>query len=136
MNKIPLNRDDPADQLADAGSATVEQVRARAREIALLAGHGVGHVTPADYEQAKREMMDEPAQETKETLLEAAPESDRWNPVPGSPGHRAPETPPEDEDVEGRSETEQLVNQGVEDAERDQMVQAARAASRKDLQSL
>ena len=64
----------------------------------------------------------------QETVLVAAPEAGRWDPGPGSLGRQAPESPSEDEDDEGRSETEQLVEGGVAEAERDQMVQAARAA--------
>jgi hypothetical protein len=41
-----------------------------------------------------------------------------------------PESPSEDEDDEGRSETEQLVDGGAEEAERDRMFQAARAAAK------
>jgi hypothetical protein len=48
--------------------------------------------------------------------------------MPGSTGSKAPESISEDEDSEGRSETEQLVEQGVEEAGHDQMFQAARAA--------
>ncbi len=61
-----------------------------------------------------------------DALLEAAPESDRWNPVPGSAGTRAPESVSEDEDAEGRSETEQVFDEGAEEAARDQMQKAAK----------
>jgi len=131
MNKNPLNKGHLTDNFSGIGSVTAERVRTRARELALIAGHPAGHVTPADYDRAKRELTGEPDIDPKEALLEAAPESDRWNPVPGSPGHQAPESPSEDEDEEGRSETEQLVNEGVEEAERDQMLQAAREAEKK-----
>ncbi len=135
MKKNPLSKDVLPHNFIGIGSVTVERVRARAREIALLAGHAVGDVTPADFEQAKRELLDESDKDPKEAFLESAPESDRWNPVPGSAGHQAPESPPEDEDEEGRSETEQLVNEGVEEAERDQMIQASRAAVRQGKRS-
>jgi hypothetical protein len=61
-------------------------------------------------------------------MVEALPESARWDPVPGSAGSQAPESPSEDEDDEGRSEAEQLAEDGVGEAEHDQMLQAARAA--------
>jgi hypothetical protein len=63
----------------------------------------------------------------KDELLESLPESMRWDPVPGSVGHQAPESASEDEDPEGRSVTEQLVDNGVEAAIREQVNQAARA---------
>ncbi len=67
----------------------------------------------------------------KDALLEAAPESARWNLVPGSAGTQAPESASEDEDDEGRSETEQVFDEGAEEAARDQMQKAAQAAKRR-----
>ena len=55
----------------------------------------------------------------------------QWNPVPGSTGRQIPEPPSEDEDDEGRSDSEQLVDRGVEEAERDQIAQAAQTAEKK-----
>ncbi|MEO6569204.1 MAG: hypothetical protein ABIO94_10620 [Opitutaceae bacterium] len=66
----------------------------------------------------------------QDALLDALPESKRWDPVPGSEGRQVPESPSEDEDDEGRSETEQLVDEGALEAERDRMLRAARAAGR------
>jgi hypothetical protein len=63
----------------------------------------------------------------KDELLESLPESMRWDPVPGSAGHQTPESASDDEDSEGRSVTEQLVDDGVEAAIREQVKQAARA---------
>ena len=82
----------------------------------------------AEYEQAKRELTGESDIDHQEAVLESFPESKRWDPVPGSSGHQAPESPPEDEDEDGRSEAAQLVDQGVQEAEHDQMLQAAKAA--------
>jgi hypothetical protein len=64
----------------------------------------------------------------KDAFLEALPESKRWDPLPGSEGRQAPESPSEDEDAEGRSETERLVDDGIEAAEREQVNAARRAA--------
>ena len=50
--------------------------------------------------------------------------------MPGSVGHQAPESPSEDEDSEGRSETEQLVDDGEIAAERDRARQAEAAVNR------
>ena len=62
----------------------------------------------------------------KEALLESAPESERWDPVHGSTGHKVPVAPGEDEDQEGRSDNERLVEEGIQGAEHDQMRQASR----------
>lgn len=133
MTNNPLNKGILTDNFSGSGSVTVERVRARARELALIAGRSTGHVTPADFEQAKRELTGEPEMTRKEELIDSLPESQRWNPVPGSAGHRAPESSNEDEDDEGRSETEQLVAEGVEAAEHDQILQAAKEAQRDQL---
>jgi osmotically-inducible protein OsmY len=53
--------------------------------------------------------------------LESAPESERWDPVPGSTGHKVPAAPSADEDEEGRSDNERLVEEGIAGAEHDQM---------------
>ena len=103
-------------------------VHERARELSIMAGRESHQVTQADYEQAKRELTGESDIDRQDALLDALPESKRWDPVPGSEGRQVPETPSEDEDDEGRSETEQLVDEGAEEAERDRMLQAARAA--------
>jgi hypothetical protein len=53
-----------------------------------------------------------------ETLLESLPESARWNPLPGSPSHQAPEQPSDDdEDDDGRNESARLVEGGAGTAE-------------------
>ena len=132
MNENPLNKGILTDNFNGTGSVTIERVRARARELALIAGRSTGHVTPSDFEQAKRELTGGSEQSPKEALIDSLPESQRWNPVPGSAGHRARESSNEDEDDEGRSETEQLVAEGVEAAEHDQILEAAKAAERKN----
>ena len=80
-----------------------------------------------DYEQAKRELTGETDVDRQEALLDSLPESKRGDPAPDSTGHQRPETPSEDEDVDGRSESAQLVEEGVREAEHDQMLRAARA---------
>ena len=132
MKKNPLNQGILAENFAGIGPVTRALVRTRALELALINGRSAHEVSQPDWDQARRELAGGPALEGKEAVLESAPESLRWNPIPGSPGHQAPESPSEDEDEEGRSETEQLVDQGVEEAEHDQMLEAAKAAAKKD----
>ena len=45
----------------------------------------------------------------QEETLESMPESERWDPVPGSTGRQAAESQGEDEDAEGQSESAQLL---------------------------
>jgi len=132
MEKNPLPKDLLSENSPGIGPVARGLVRERAVELAIINGRSASEVSKSDWEQAKRELAGEPDADPKEAILESAPESLRWNPVPGSPGHQAPESPNEDEDDEGRSETEQLVAGGVEEAEHDQMLQAARDAEKKD----
>jgi hypothetical protein len=62
--------------------------------------------------------------------LDSIPEAEGWDPISGSGGHRVPESPSDDEDDEGHNESAQLVEEGILEAERDQAVQAARAAKK------
>jgi hypothetical protein len=117
---------------AGVGAVSRAMVDARARELALIAGRPAPEVSQADYEQAKRELTGERDIDRQDEILDALPESKRWDPVPGSEGRQLPESPDEDEDEEGLSETAQLSEEGVREAAHDQMLQAARAALRQD----
>jgi hypothetical protein len=117
---------------AGIGTVTPKMVRQRAAELAVIDGRLVQDVSKSECEEARRELTGEPDTDQEEAVLEAAPESERWDPVPGSTGHKVPAAPSDDEDDEGRSDNERLVEEGVAEAEHDQMVQAARAAEKKD----
>jgi hypothetical protein len=124
MNKNPINRGIIAENFTGIGAVTRDMVNARARELAKISGRGPHDVSQADYEQAKRELTGESDMDRQEEILEALPESARWDPVPGSAGTMVPEQPSEDEDDEGQNESAQLVEEGVQEAEHDLMVQA------------
>lgn len=128
MKKNPLNKGVLTENAIGIGTVTPEMVEARARELAEIEGRVPPEPTEADYEQAKRELTGEPEMDAKEESLEAIPESERWDLVPGSTGHKAPESGGEDEDSEGRSESAQLFEEGVKEAEHDQMLQVGRQA--------
>jgi len=132
MKKNPLNKGVLTNNADGIGPISRAMVLTRARELALIAGRDTAHPQPADLAQARRELTGETDIDRQEAMLDAIPESKRWDPVPGSPGHQAPETASEDEDEEGRSETEQLVEEGVNEAERDRMLQAAKANEKID----
>ena len=68
----------------------------------------------------------------EQAVLESAPESDPWNPVAGTVGHKVQESFSEDEDEDGRSDSAQLVQQGIDEAEHDQMLQAAKSQAEED----
>ena len=132
MNKNPLNKGILTENAVGIGTVTPEMVKARARELAAIAGRVPPQLSDVDYEQAKRELTGGPDIDVQEAVLESISELERWDPVPGSTGRHAPESLGEDEDSEGRSESAQLVEEGIKEAEHDQMLQAAQAAQAND----
>ena len=107
------------------GTVSRKMVRERAMELAVINGRSTQEVSKSDVDQARRELNGESERDPKEELLESAPESQRWNPLPGSAGHKLLAGPSDDEDSEGRSDRERLVDEGVAGAEHDQMRQAS-----------
>jgi hypothetical protein len=136
MEQNPLSKGILTENFIGIGTVTQEMVLKRARELALIDGHSPHHVSKAEFEQAKRELTGGSDIDPKEATLESAPESERWDPMPGSTGRKAPESSDEDEDSEGRSAAVRLVEEGVNEAEHDQMLQAAKAAAKKDNEGL
>lgn len=114
------------------GPVTLERVHARARELAVINGHAAHEISQSDWDQANQELTGKLGMDKKEAFLESVPESERWNPLPGSPGHQAPEIPSEERDDEGRSQSEQLFEAGINEAEHEQMLQAMRIADEAD----
>jgi len=132
MNTNPLKQGALTENSKGIGTVTRKMVRERAVELAVINGRSAQEVSKSDWEQAKHELTGEPGLSQQESALDLAPESDRWNPVPGSTGHMVPATPSADEDDEGRSDNELLVDEGIAGAELDQTRQATNAA-KKDL---
>ena len=132
MTTNPLKQGALSENSAGIGALTPEMVRERAVELALINGHSAHQVSVSDWEQAKRELRGELEIDPNEAALEAAPESDRWDPVHGSIGHKTAVTTSEDEDEDGRSDSEILVEEGVNEAGHDQMLQAARNQREED----
>lgn len=117
------------------GISTVTRkiVKSRAIELAIADDRTAEEVSPADWQQAKRELSGQPDLDPKTAMLESAPETERWDPVPGSTGEKVPVAAGEDEDDEGRSDNERLVDEGMAEAELDQNLQAAKDALKKDV---
>jgi len=132
MKTNPLKEGSLTENSAGLGTVSRKMVRERAVELAVINGRSAQNVSKSDWEQAKRELTGEPDMDPKEAILESAPESERWDPVPGSTGHKVPVAASEDEDDEGRSDNERLVNEGIAGAELDQMDQATRAVAKQD----
>ena len=125
MKTNPLKDGTLTENSAGLGTVIRKMVRARAAELAVINGRSAHEVSKSDLEQAKRELTGESDTDPKEAVLESAPESERWDPVPGSTGHKVPVASSEDEDDEGRSDNERLVDEGIAGAEHDQSRQAS-----------
>jgi hypothetical protein len=126
MKKNPLKEGALTENSAGIGTVTRKMVRERAVELAAINGRLAHEASKSDWEQARRELTGNSDVDSKEAVLESAPESERWDPIHGSTGHKMPIAPSEDEDEEGRSDNERLVDEGIGEAEHDQRRQAAR----------
>ncbi len=130
MNTNPLKQGALTENSTGIGIASRKMVRERAVELAENNGRSAQDVSKADWEQAKQELTGGSDIDPKEAVLEAAPESERWDPLPGSTGQKAPVAASEDEDEEGRSDNEQLVAEGIAEAEADHLRQASKTAAK------
>lgn len=109
------------------GTVTEAMVRHRARELAFINGRP-NQVLDSDLDEARRELTGEERINPPPTAAEQLTEEQRWEPVAESIGHKVPVVPAPDE----QTFAEKLVEEGVEDAEQDQMVKATRQSLKRD----
>lgn len=109
------------------GPVTPGMVRERAAELAVINGRPADGASKLDWDEARRELTGGATLDPQQELLESRPESERWDPVPGTMGHEAPTSFNDGEDEAGRSPGERLFQEGVEEAAHDQMLQAAKS---------
>lgn len=124
METNPLKEGALTENSKPLGTVTQKMIKDRAIEIAWVNGRGANELKPSDYVEANRTLTGQPDADPKEAILEAAPESERWDPVPGSTGGKVEVAAGEDEDEEGRSDNEKLVEEGASGAEADHRLQA------------
>jgi hypothetical protein len=103
------------------GAATSEDVERRAREIALIDERDPNDYTDADWDQARRELLGEAEPAAPEETEQAAKMQNEWEVTPDDRGHRVNREGPNNDD---ESVGEQLVSDGVEEANHDQMLEA------------
>ncbi len=127
MNTNPLKEGTLTENSVGLGTVTRKMVRERAVELAVINGRAAHDVSKSDWEQAKLELTGGSEVDSSESVTE------HWNPLPGSTGHKAPVSGSEDEDDEGRSDNENLTEEGIAGAEHDQMLQATKADLKKNL---
>jgi hypothetical protein len=120
MNTNPLKDGVLTENSTGIGTVTRTMVRQRAVELAVINGRSAREVSASDWDQAKLELTGSSDTDSTDVVLESVPESERWDPVPGSTGGKVPAAPGEDEDPEGRSDNERLVDEGMAEAEQDQ----------------
>jgi len=125
MDENPLKQGELTENSAGIGTVTHKMVRARAAELATIDDRSTREVSRSDQRLAKEELTGFVAGDPVAEALASAPESERWDPVPGSSGSKVPVAPGEDEDEEGRSDNERLTDEGMAEAEHDQARQAA-----------
>ena len=112
------------------GTVTKEMVEKRARELAVINGRSENRVLDSDREQARRELLGKERLVPSASQAEQVPEDQRWDPVPGSSGGTGePTVAPHDE----QTDAEHLVEEGVADAEHDQMNRATRESLKRDM---
>jgi hypothetical protein len=104
------------------GTVTEGMVRQRARELAAASGRDREQVLDSDVEQARRELTGQEGLNPEPTPAEQLPEEKRWEPVAESVGYEATTIAPSDE----QTVEERLVEEGVAEAEQDQMAEAGR----------
>ena len=125
-HKEPISHGRIAQHGAGLGTVTPEMVHRRAREIALSDGRKGNEVTSADWEQARRELLGAGNDPTVASDAEEASSTAGWDPAPPSIGHRAETQEVDDE----QTMAEQLYQEGVEEADHDERVQAGRETRR------
>ena len=103
------------------GTVTDEMVLKRAYELAQTNSRPGGKPNPSDWNQAKDELMGGHAPAAEEGEREI-PVGKRWDPVPGSVGRRVVNQNIDDE----QSVAEQLVQEGVDEAEHELMVEGGK----------
>jgi hypothetical protein len=110
-----------SDHFHAVGTVTREMVQERAREIAIINGHSVNHCTRQDWVDAQRELTGAipGLDDEDDQLIETA----AWGEEPMSAGHAVDRMEAPDE----QTICEELVEQGINEAEHDQMVEAAKS---------
>jgi hypothetical protein len=101
------------------GAASRDTVRQRAREIALINGRPPNHFTEDDFLEAKRELMGATGDGEPGDALERLT---RWDEAPETHGHPVEKSEPADE----QAFDAELVEEGLNEAEHDQMVEGAK----------
>jgi len=125
MNTNPMHEGAIMIHGKGVGTISDEMIRNRASELAMIDGRADEDASQADWDEAERELTSG----AEPPSLESVPESERWNPILGTVGHKAAVEFDDNDDEEGRSVEERLVQAGVAEADHDRKLTAARNAA-------
>jgi hypothetical protein len=103
------------------GEISDDRIEKRAKEIAVINSRPNGQYTDEDWEQAKRELLEPIVTDPTDTTADEVVENlDTWDEPLEAKGVQAPEVaPPDDARI-----PEQLVKEGVREAEHEQLYEA------------
>jgi len=104
------------------GTVTRDMVVKRAREIALINGRGPNHFNQDDFMEAKRELTGATPDTDSEAEEETVAGLVTWDEPPDAAGHPVPREELEDE----QNWPAQLAEEGIVEAEHEQMVEGVR----------
>ncbi len=126
MKKDHIQEGKIIEHSAGLGTPTPEMVEARAREIAVINGRAPDQLLESDWEQARAELTGEAlaSQEEAET------NQPQWE-VPGTLGSKARTVAAPDE----QTDVEKFVDQGMEEAEHDSMLDHTKDALNEEKRS-
>jgi hypothetical protein len=133
MKQNPLKDRVIAEKSVGFGMAKGKMVRVRAAEWGATDGLLSSTGTKPHFAQARRELNGLTDLHPRVAMSEFAPQSERWNPVPGSDGYKVRVAPSEDGDEECLSDNERLVAGGIAEAEIEQSLPATNSAAKKSL---
>lgn len=110
MKKKPLSEPGALRPIFSAvGPPTLDQLQARTRKIARLAGRPEPHVTQRDYEQAKLELTKDPRSANQVTASEAVPPGRATDTAVGTGATPTQTYVLEPESIREQAEIEQLL---------------------------
>jgi hypothetical protein len=110
------------------GTVTREMVMKRAREVAMINGRSPDQILESDFNQAKRELTGRPEVLEEQEAPRHRSHAELRETVRGTRGRQARTVAAHDE----QTDAEKLVEEGVSDAEHDQMVEGTRESIRRD----
>jgi hypothetical protein len=113
------------------GTVTREMVVKRARELAIINGRAPDNILQSDFDEARRELTGsgETAKDGP-TNLDRRSHAELRETVRGTRGRQAPRVPAHDE----QTDAEKLVEEGVSEAEHDQMVEGTKESLRRGME--